>query len=983
MKHDIFISYKSKDIAVTKAITHILESENIQCWYAPRNLDNQAVGRDYDDQIVEAIKACKILIVLLCDESLLSEWVKFEVSCAQKNNKFIIPYVISEISVDNGLFNRLTTKHWIDAFPNPEKKFNLLTNNVKLVMNQFIETQKGTEDSRSFKIEVNHDYENDFDFEEGEVLYQAKETIDAVRAFLISSENGNPKAQKRLCEIFYDLDNEIHIIPNDLWDIIEGQARQGHCYANFLMHTKYYKDSDTFLISFEYLKKATRDSSIAEAFLRLGIHYGWGMGVKQSHILAMHYYNKAASMGLTTSYSYIGQMYESGNNKFEKDIEAAIANYEKGVAENNRRSLKNLCWLYYCEGEYQNLDKARELAQKAIDCGYNEGYAWMGDTYYWTLSQDMMSDIENCEEAQKWYKIAASKDIKAAYSSLANMYWNASEHDRAFQWARRGIKNDDGGSLQALGWFYEHTDGQYEEAWKYYLKYYERYGSGAENLARLYLDYGYRPNAEEYKLNDLVSALEICAKNSDENCINFLIRILSDPEESGKIESDPLKRENRIMEYERIGAHLGFTCYLHKYGMRFFNKEDENNYNPYKGIQWLEKSANRMHKESVDKLLEIYRRRGIEPDKEQHEKWCDFAIVNNMSEDNSHELLSYIRNCTDYKEQYTDYLMRCIRAEKDHEARHGLYKILIPNHHIEGRKLEQSVYDELLDEIRKELDDNNFGYAKDLMQYLYPDFDPKELERGSIELNDETERLYCLTRVSGKEFMLKKQRDILLKIYKDPIADKSMEDACSKSVNVFANGYWHQFFDSSYNIVNNYEALCREFEIEPIERIQLEPKMFYPTVESGLALTIRFWSIESLLSLIRSGHKSFENLSITDSDESILDIAERETNTAIQIYLINFVETMLETESVLIDNYKLMTAYENNEYSKIVTVLDRYRDRLEKSGIAHDLPEVTEEYVRLLFSTSEEESDNSLETEVNDWSSDDDFDRLLDDFIAS
>ena len=44
------------------------------------------------------------------------------------------------------------------------------------------------------------------------------------------------------------------------------------------------------------------------------------------------------------------------------------------------------------------------MAQKAIDCGYDEGYVWMGDTYYWTLEVEQMSDIKNCEEAQKWYK---------------------------------------------------------------------------------------------------------------------------------------------------------------------------------------------------------------------------------------------------------------------------------------------------------------------------------------------------------------------------------------------------------------------------------------------------------------------------------------------------------------------------------------------------------------------------------------------------
>lgn len=982
MKHDIFISYKSQDIAITKAIAHIMEAENIFCWYAPRNLDNQEVGKDYDDKIVEAIKSCKIVIVLLCDESLESEWVKFEVACAQKNKKFIIPYVIRELTVDNGLLNRLTNKHWIDAYPNPEKKFNILLNNVKLSMNQLIESDKDSDDLRNFNIDSHQDFENDFDYEEGEVLYEAKETVDAVRAFLTSAENGNPKAKKMLCEIFYDLESDYQIIPNDLWEIIDRQAKLGHCYANFLMHTKYYKVTESEFISFEYLKKAIKDNSIPEAFLRLGIHYGWGMGVKQSHTLEMHYYNKAASMGLATAYSYIGQVYESGNDKFEENLELAIENYSKGATEKNRRCLKNLCYFYTTNEKYRDLEKARAMAQKAIDCGYDEGYVWMGDTYYWTLEVEQMSDIKNCEEAQKWYKAAATKDVKGAYSSLANMYWNAGENDKAFRWAHNGVMQGDSGSMSALGWFYEHEDGQYEEAWKYYLKKYVNYGNGAENLARLYIDYGFKPSEEDYKLENLITALEVCAKNSNEQCIDYLISICSSKAEKIGIENP----QQKIMEYERLGAQLGFEEYMHRFGLRFFNKEDQQNYNPYRGMQWIEKSAQKRHRASVLKLIEISGREGIEPDSATYEKWCDFALVNDMASIEDKTFLNFIKTSTIYKKEYSDYLLKRLGIEYESKTKADLYHMLITGHQNEDRRLDQREYERILNNARHHIEEEfSFGYAEGIMGYLYPDFDHKALENGSVDPDEDALRKYYLMRTDRHEIRIKEQDAVLDIIYSDIKSDPSFEEASSKGIDVFKDDYWNKFLTSKdgYMIIRPYEDICRENGLEKIEMLSFEPRKFYPVVSSGSARALKSWCMASMLNLIRSGITPFSGISITDSDEHILDIAEKEKDVTIQYYLICFVEMMIEADEAIIDSYDLWDSYINRKPEKIVSALNLYKKRLEEAGIKHNLPEFNEEYVNELI---RKHPINDIRDRMNSKgitpSDDDEFNRLLDEFIA-
>lgn len=647
MNHEVFISYKSQDIAIAKAIAHILEDINIHCWYAPRNLDKRSAGEDFDDNIVKAIKFAKVVIVLLCDESLDSKWVKREVNCADDNQKLIIPFVIREISKDkdNGLYYRLQTAHQINAFPSPNKKFDLLQSNVSTVLNHEAGETRVIHTSKN-QIDI-----YDMDFDEGEALYAAKEYVDAIRSYLQSAENGNAKAKSRLCEIFFEILEVNELLPKDLWDSIEKLAKGGHAYANFLMHTKYYREPDSGLISFEYLKKSLSEGPLAEAFLRIGTHYTFGMGVNPNHILALHYYQKALDMGKTEAYGFLGSEHEFGNDKVAKDMDKAIEYYELGVEAKDKRSMMQLCNIYATFGIYQDVDRAKAIAQTAIDYGHDEGYVWMGHIHNHYL--------DDKATAKKWYIMASKKDIKGACTALANIYWEEGEKEIAFQWAHKGVANKDNASYTTLGWFYENTGEQYAEAWKYYKLQFGIFGAGAAYLGRLYLERGYRPAAEEkYKLDDLVFALEVCARNSNEPSIDYLVGIYSDPKQYGlDIEPDPQKAK----EYELLGARLGHTKYIYTVGVRCLDKDDIKNYNPFKGIEWLEKSASMHHRESIIKLLEVYGEGGIEPDPELYDKWCDYAIVNNLAAPNCNIFLDFIEKCIanngEYKAHYTVYLI--------------------------------------------------------------------------------------------------------------------------------------------------------------------------------------------------------------------------------------------------------------------------------------------------------------------------------------
>lgn len=246
-----------------------------------------APGVDYDDAIYRAISACRVVVVVLTDEALGSEWVKTEIAQAQNKRKLIIPYVVGKITCENGLLMRLQQKHWIDAYPNPERKFSLLVNNVKLLLNETLKEEPEQGGERQLFTVAPVSFDNDFDYEEGEALYQAKEYNEAIVALAASAERGNPKAQKLICKLFFDLDKRCDEVSSEIWDMLERQAKAGHCYACFAMHTKYYRDYRNYYISFDYLKKAVREQNLGHAFLRLGIHYAWGMG-REAQLHAGH-----------------------------------------------------------------------------------------------------------------------------------------------------------------------------------------------------------------------------------------------------------------------------------------------------------------------------------------------------------------------------------------------------------------------------------------------------------------------------------------------------------------------------------------------------------------------------------------------------------------------------------------------------------------------------------------------------------------------
>ena len=118
MAHDVFISYAVEDGDVAGKVCAALEDENIKCWMAPRDVP---FGSDYEEAIVDAIGASRLLVFILSPHSNASPHVKREIqnACVEGSKTEIIPFRIGDVPSNKALRYYLGSAQWLDASTPP------------------------------------------------------------------------------------------------------------------------------------------------------------------------------------------------------------------------------------------------------------------------------------------------------------------------------------------------------------------------------------------------------------------------------------------------------------------------------------------------------------------------------------------------------------------------------------------------------------------------------------------------------------------------------------------------------------------------------------------------------------------------------------------------------------------------------------------------------------------------------------------------
>jgi hypothetical protein len=128
MGKDVFISYSSADKQVAADICTALESAGNSCWIAPRDI---LPGVTYADALIQAIDACRVMVIVYSSTANTSPHILREVERAVHNNIPIIPFRLDNSNPSNAMMYYISTPHWLDASAPPlEKHLALLVKTV-------------------------------------------------------------------------------------------------------------------------------------------------------------------------------------------------------------------------------------------------------------------------------------------------------------------------------------------------------------------------------------------------------------------------------------------------------------------------------------------------------------------------------------------------------------------------------------------------------------------------------------------------------------------------------------------------------------------------------------------------------------------------------------------------------------------------------------------------------------------------------------
>jgi hypothetical protein len=114
----IFITYSSKDRKVAQTICSALEVRGLNCWISSRNVKP---GQNFQEQIVKAIRAAKIMVLVFTDNAYNSNEIKKELALASQNNLTVIPVRIEDVTPNEAFSYEFATRQWIDLFEDWEK----------------------------------------------------------------------------------------------------------------------------------------------------------------------------------------------------------------------------------------------------------------------------------------------------------------------------------------------------------------------------------------------------------------------------------------------------------------------------------------------------------------------------------------------------------------------------------------------------------------------------------------------------------------------------------------------------------------------------------------------------------------------------------------------------------------------------------------------------------------------------------------------
>jgi hypothetical protein len=128
---DVFISYSQPDRECANEMVTRLEARGVKCWIAPRDISPSA---DWAAEIIDAISAARVMILVFSSSSNQSPQVRREVERAVHKQVNILPFRIENVTPSKSLELFLSAQHWMDALPPRKEHYERLCEYLKTLL---------------------------------------------------------------------------------------------------------------------------------------------------------------------------------------------------------------------------------------------------------------------------------------------------------------------------------------------------------------------------------------------------------------------------------------------------------------------------------------------------------------------------------------------------------------------------------------------------------------------------------------------------------------------------------------------------------------------------------------------------------------------------------------------------------------------------------------------------------------------------------
>lgn len=456
---DVFVCYSSNDIETVEKIVERLEADGNSCWYAERNMPkNSLVQTEYKARIDEAISKCKVFLVVMSQNSLLSEDVNRELDVADGYgivNR--IEYRIEDAENTTRFKCFFDGIQWIDA-SNETQYHTLLARIYDMLRTGKDTDEKGDIEDELCSVEYGNlefddeveDYEDaplektvilpmGDEFDKDFVISEAADDIEtrALELFNIEEydkafamldgvaephfgnltnfyiglcfENGyGTEANPEQAEYFYNLAEN----GGESGD----EEQLGKCF--YFLAMKYARGeffSKNVEKAFELFKKAA-DFQNGNAMFNLGICYKTGNGTEQNYDEALRCFRNAEQYIPKEAKYQIALCLDEGLGT-EKNPEQAVEYYSEAAWLGNTKAMTNLgMHFYYGNGAEQDYDEAVRWYREAAEAGNAIAQYNLGQCYFGGNGVE-----QNLDFARAWFeKSAENGNKKAAHFIIDN-----------------------------------------------------------------------------------------------------------------------------------------------------------------------------------------------------------------------------------------------------------------------------------------------------------------------------------------------------------------------------------------------------------------------------------------------------------------------------------------------------------------------------------------------------------------------------------